>query len=197
MMMQGKQFTQAKDPHYKLNSSLGFIDTNPISVQEVVNSSMRRTQNKSLWGIEGYKLPDTSLITLRPKTTKILPFKQPHFIEQITKAKEYIPGPQYDVITNWKEILKEKNRFTKSPRITFTESIIQETKLRGTPAPGVYDHKSYIGGLKSEKAKTDKTEKVCAFIEEAKYRGSSTPAHKYEVKFVRIFHKLIVFLESA
>lgn len=101
---------------------------------------MRRTANKSLWGIEGYKLPDTSLITLRPKTTKIINFKQPHYIEQIAKAKEYVPGPHYDVVPNWKEILSDKGKFTKSPRITYTESIIHETKLRGTPAPGVYEH---------------------------------------------------------
>lgn len=163
---------------------MGFIDNNPISVQEIINSSMRRTNNKSLWGIEGYKLPDTSLITLRPKTTKFINFKQPHYIEQITKAKEFIPGPHYDVIQNWKEILKDKGKFTKSPRTTFTESIIQETKLRGTPAPGVYNHQSFIGMLKGEKNKSDKTDKLCAFIEEAKYRGASTPAHKYDVSYV-------------
>lgn len=42
-----------------------------------------------------------------------------------------------------------------------------------------------IGVEKTEKPRADKTEKVCAFIEEAKYRGISTPAHKYEPVFVR------------
>lgn len=60
--------------------------------------------------------------------------------------------------------------------MTFTEKIIHDEKLKPEPGPGAYDHKVYIGKLStkgglddgsSKLVKGDKSEKCCAFIEEA------------------------------
>ena len=36
-----------------------------------------------------------------------------------------MPGPNYNVTVDWKEALKDKGKFTTSPKITFTQGIIQ------------------------------------------------------------------------
>lgn len=68
---------------------------------------------------------------------------------------------------------------------------MHEVKLENKPGPGQYDHKSTLVVSKQGiddgsrlKAVLEKTEKVCAFIEEAQFRGMSTPPPKYEVNYV-------------
>ena len=56
-----------------------------ISISDVVNSCNRRTLNKSVFGIEGYKIPDTSLIFYKVKGPKIVNFKSNHFLDEVTK----------------------------------------------------------------------------------------------------------------
>lgn len=78
-------------------------------------------------------------------------------------------------------MLKGKGKFSKKQRITFTESILNEGKSKGSPGPGAYDHKKYIGSVGGGGAQAllegkstangFKSEKVCAFIEEARFRG--------------------------
>lgn len=110
----------------------------------------------------------------------------PHFIDKYVKSREFVPGPKYDTITNWKNNFKARGQFSKSPRITFTERIMKDNKLYESPGPGAYAHKEYLKREKQAKAgSVAKTEKVCAFIEEAQYVGLQTPAPKYDVNFVR------------
>lgn len=89
------------------------------------------TGSGQAFGIEGYRMPDTTLLNFRPRTTKIVKYNAPHFIDQYTKSKAYIPGPVYETITDWKEVLKGKGKFSKKKRITFTESILNEGKTKG------------------------------------------------------------------
>lgn len=77
-------------------------------------------------------------------------------------------------MTDWKTILKDKNRFSKSPRQTYTASVIEETKSRGTPGPGTYELKSQFRH-KREKTQVVESERVVAFLEEAQYRGMTSP----------------------
>ena len=101
-----------------------------------------------------------------------------------------MPGPQYDTMTNWKDNLSShRGLFSKSPRVTFTESILKDKKLAESPGPGAYNTKIMELGYNIRKNKeglVGKTEKVCAFIEEAQYRAIQTPDCKYEVAFVRL-----------
>lgn len=178
------------------------MDKNPLSVQEIIRSNMKKTNAGSgsgqPFGIEGYRIPDTSLLAYRPRTTKISKYNIPHFIDQYSKSKSFVPGPIYETVTNWKEIMKTKGKFGKSPRVTFTESVLHESKLKAIPGPGAYEQKGTIGvygsrmsGGASGAAGGDgkstgavKSEKVCEFIEEARFRGRSTPAPIYEPKYV-------------
>ena len=104
---------------------------------------MRRTNasgTDSVFGISGYKLPDTSLLMFRPRTTKIAKYNIPHFIDKHTKQMSFVPGPIYETVTDWKEIMKKKGKFSKSPRVTFTESILHDGKIKPQPGPGAYEH---------------------------------------------------------
>jgi len=47
-----------------------------------------------------------------------------------------VPPPKYETITDWNKLAKNKGMFSKSPRITFTESIIKSKKLKELPGPG-------------------------------------------------------------
>jgi hypothetical protein len=46
---------------------------------------MKRTNISSnsgnVFGIDGYKIPDTSLLLYRPRTTKMAKYNVPHFID--------------------------------------------------------------------------------------------------------------------
>lgn len=101
---------------------------------------MRKTSGDSIFGITGYHMPNTNILTQRPRTTKFTTYNAPHFIDKYTKGREFVPGPKYDTLTDWKHNLKARGQFSKSPRITFTESIIKETKLIDSPGPGAYKH---------------------------------------------------------
>ena len=161
---------------------------------------MRKTDGDSVFGITGYHLPNTELVTGRPRTTKFTHYNVPHFIDAYSKSKAFIPGPKYETLIDWKTTLQNKGKFTKSPRITYTQSIIAECKLRETPGPGAYYTKPknegpYKRDNKSPSA-SDKSGKVCAFIEEAKFRGIQTPFAKYDIQYVRSFN-FFTFLECG
>lgn len=81
---------------------------------------MRKTKGDSVFGISGYRLPNTEILTGRPRTTKFTNYNVPHFIDTYSKEKAFVPGPKYETLSNWKKILKGKGHFSKSPRITFT-----------------------------------------------------------------------------
>jgi hypothetical protein len=63
---------------------------------------------------------------------------------------------------------------------------MKECKLYESPGPGAYELKdSIIAKIKDDKYNSvGKTDKVCAFIEEARFVGMQTPAPKYEVSYV-------------
>jgi hypothetical protein len=54
---------------------MGFIDSNKISVRDVINLNLKRTLNKSVFGIEGYRIPETTICTKRTLSTKMVDFK--------------------------------------------------------------------------------------------------------------------------
>ena len=48
------------------NSSLGFVDKNPITVKEVINSFSRKDGSK-VFGIDGYEIPSTDRYFVKPR----------------------------------------------------------------------------------------------------------------------------------
>lgn len=153
---------------------------------------MRKTTGDSVFGIAGYHMPNTNIITQRPRTTKFTTYNIPHFIDKYAKSREFVPGPKYETIADWKSNFKARGMFSKSPRVTFTEGIIKETKLLEYPGPGMYQHDDGFakkrGGSTygSGKGNGGHAEKVCEFIEEAKFMGTETPAPKYDVNYTRV-----------
>ena len=85
-----------------MNTSMDFIDRCPVSVQEVVKSNMKRTNPDQVFGIAGYRIPHTDIALSRPRTTKFSKFNVPHFLDTYVKSKEFMPGPKYETVTDWK-----------------------------------------------------------------------------------------------
>jgi len=174
----------AKDGSNRASSVMvDFVDRNPISVKDVVNSFSRKMGSK-VFGIDGYELPDTQRYLRTPRSTKFSKFKVPSYIDEMAKTKSHVPGPLYDTVLDWKKSLKGRGKFNSTQRTTFTEQILKEGKLRPSPSPGQYfdDPKSFewkVGNLYIPKG-----ERYCSFIGEAQYRGSVSPAPKYEAKYV-------------
>lgn len=153
----------------EMNKSIDFIDTNPISVQDVVRSNFRKTKGDQAFGITNYSLPSTDIVTSKVRTTKIANFNVPHFIDTIVKNKQFLPSPQaYETSYDWKTVLKNRGKFLKSPRVTSTEKILKDKILLSQPGPASYILKSPFTVPEKDKI-GGKSEKVCAFIEEAMY----------------------------
>lgn len=101
------------------------------------------------------------------------------FIDKMVKDKEFVPAPnKYPIGFDWKnppELLK-KGHFSKMKRVTETERILKNPRNKEWPGPASYK------AIPSEfdppyKKNTNKgSEKVCAFISEAQYRGVQTPS---------------------
>ena len=61
-----------------------------------------------------------------------------------------------------------------------------ENKKRPKPAPGAYKFKEYVGkegGPTSSKTTNSCAEKICGFIEEAKWQSHQAPGTKYQKSF--------------
>jgi hypothetical protein len=78
------------------------VDRTNIPISEIIKASMRKTNGDQVFGIKGYRMPNTNIITQRPRTTKFNSYKIPHFIDQYTKSREFVPGPKYETVLDWK-----------------------------------------------------------------------------------------------
>lgn len=107
----------------------------------------------------------------KTRATQIKKFKIPDEFDLIKKQKSYVPGPIYAMDTDWSKILKNKGKFTKTPRKTYTENIILTEKRIGVPGPGTYSTQTPFGVVvnkdKQKVLDANKVDKLCAFIEEA------------------------------
>jgi len=80
---------------------------------------------------------------------------------------------------------KHRGCFLKAKKITSSEAAMKLAIKRNIPAPTAYKTQEFIGhGVKAREQSGDKQEKICAFIEEAKWEGMRTPGAKYDKKFV-------------
>ena len=57
------------------------------------------------------------------------------------------PANKYDTVINWEKALGKRGKFSKSPRVTFTESILHEEIIKPKPGPGAYDHSKFINAI--------------------------------------------------
>ena len=80
---------------------------------------------------------------------------------------------------------KLRGCFLKAPKITSSEAAMKLAIKRGVPAPTAYKTQEFIGqGVKARQESGDKQEKICGFIEQAKWEGMKTPGAKYDKNFI-------------
>ena len=91
-------------------------------------------------GMKNYELKSNMHIEPMFKVQSIAlrkSLKQDHFIDQYVKQNKWKQSAQYNLIDFLKNIPKT-GKWSKCPRITYTESVILENKRRPKPAPNHY-----------------------------------------------------------
>lgn len=152
-------------------------------------------RGQSPFGLDSYTIPKTDIILSRPRTTKIVNDKIVPFIDMQAKMKNFVPPPnKYEMFFNWKDPaeLKKKGHFSKQPRITFTESILKNPRLKEWPGPASYKVPKSEFDTPGTKNQQKGADKMCAFISEAQYRSIQTPSPgHFNYNYVRSFFKNI------
>lgn len=98
--------------------------------------------------------------------------------DQYVKMKSFVPAAKYDMTIDWTKNFEKRGKFLKGEKITYIGSILNDGKKRPKPAPTSYNHKEYIG-KNIPKGKDAQAEKMCGFIEEAKWKGLQTAKINY------------------
>jgi len=112
------------------------------------------------------------------KLAKISPSKKEHFLTMLTKRRLFVPSPDaYEVSGNLNMPDPKKRIFSKQARLTMAAEIIK--KGATTPGPGSYRPFPVKKNKESHKM-TMKRE--LGFINDARYKGQSTP-QSYDKKY--------------
>ena len=135
-----------------------------------------------MWAMKSYKVPHQphwlSLANGVSKGPKV------NVLTEHALSKKYIPAPnQYIKCLDWAKESQKNNqnlqKFLKADRITATEQILSRRKLR-EPGPGSYkpkpQEKITVLPLPPKSAQL-------MMLDEAIYRGRSTPGNKYNLNY--------------
>ena len=129
------------------------------------------------FGIKGYNVQDSSQW---PPNYKIANHpnciskkkNRDNFIDDYLKLTKWQPSAKYDMISNWTKNFEKKGKFSKEPKVTHTQSIMNENKKRPKPAPSDYKITGQIEqNLKHLNKNRSNSDKYCGFIEEAKFHS--------------------------
>ena len=174
---------------------------NNIPIQAMMEDQMKLYFNKARpkYGIKNYHVADNMNKEPYFKIQKIAFSKhdkpKDHFLDAHCKIHGPKPAPgKYRTEYKWDELLtksfKTRGHFYKEPKITFTQSIMDESKKdHRKAAPNTYFKEGQglrvIGGnLKRARPSVSTSEKSCAHIEAAKWHGQQTGfGFKYNVSY--------------
>jgi hypothetical protein len=98
------------------------------------------------------------------------------FVDKYVKDRAWVPPPdKYSKQEDWKENpeLRKKGIFLKGPRITSTEEILKDKRLREWPAPNTYKPPltDFDQATRIKRMNRQGADRICAFISEAQYRS--------------------------
>jgi hypothetical protein len=101
------------------------------------------------FGVEGYVCKDVSymkepLYNIQ-KICLSKNMKPSGFMDLEVKRKKWVPAANYEVIYDWNKINSKKGKFLKGPKVTYTDSIIHQSKRKNYPAPGAYKTNELFG----------------------------------------------------
>lgn len=135
-----------------------------------IRTSLQVPKKSFSFGIQEYRCSNPKIFKPAVKLAKIYNTKNKNFADLYAKSKEYLPSPdKYEVKDVW--VKKSNNlRFSKLPRLSFTESIMKQSPR--TPGPGQYNPSQ----IKTKKrGLTSTTKRYLGFIDEAMYKGENNP----------------------
>lgn len=159
--------------NYKMNRS---STSCKVTVNEMMEANMKSYFNKMRpkFGIKNYEVKDNMHREPYFKIDKIAINKKDKpdgVFDQYVKLKSSVPPAKYDLIQDWSKNFEKRGKFLKAQKITYIESILIDGKKRPKPGPNTYKHQEYIGKGLSTNKKSSTSEKICGFIEQAKWQG--------------------------
>lgn len=150
-----------------------------VTINEMLENNMKNYFNKMRpkFGMKNYEIKDNMHREPYYKIDKIAISKKDKadgVFDQYVKMKSFVPPAKYDMAIDWTKNFDKRGKFLKGDKISYISSILMEGKKRPSPAPTSYNHKEYIGKNISTNRKDSTSEKICGFIEQAKWQGIQT-----------------------
>ena len=132
------------------------------------------------FGLEGYHVPSTDLnFTSKARTTRFVPNKIPAYVDKLVKDKLWVPpSNKYQNFIDWSKQpeLHKKGHFSKLARVTFTEGISKDKRIKEWPAPNTYNTPNGDFDLKKKMNNPKGSDRSCAFITEAQFMATQSPS---------------------
>ena len=175
--------------HRRVNSQRNLKEEIPVKEYMKAGMKTHYNYNEPRFGVKAYECKDS---TLKDKVYKIVtPLANPRKAsKKTTYFDSYIKGEswkqaasKYNTGYDWSKNFGRRGKFLPSKKETFTESIIRQHKSNPRPGPTHYAPKKLFGVVKPRPEPSSLTEKNCAFIEEAKWKGAQTPAYKTTISY--------------
>ena len=133
-------------------------------------------KNSELAGIQGYQIASTDLnFTSKSRTHRIVVNKIPAYLDKLTKDKLWVPpSNKYQNFIDWSKQpeLHKKGHFSKLTRVTFTEGISKDKRIKEWPGPNSYKVPSGDFDQKKKLINARGSDRFCAFITEAQFRST-------------------------
>lgn len=149
-----------------------------IPVQEMLQSSMKNTYNlsKPQYGVKHYICKDNMQREPYFKINAIAVNKKDkkgdNFVDEHVAKMKWVPGAKYDMIYDWSNNFGKRGKFLKGPKVTFIDEVITQEKKK-KPKPHCYPIQEKLTGFAKayvqKKESCAKKEKICEFIEQAKW----------------------------
>ena len=153
-------------------------------IMELSVSDMTGQKNE-LFGIRNYSIPRNE--PLIPLEKRKIPLgksdksKNLSFAEQIINKKKWVPGPQYQQIDNWNNLLpKRTGMFGKKAKVTETMEVMKRgAKL---PSPSQYNPEVWKkqAGVNRVLGNYKQKEDIITFAQESINTFGDNPLNKYE-----------------
>ena len=115
------------------------MDRAGVSVKDYITYVSGRASD---FGLEGYHVPTTDQMhTSKARSTRFIPNKIPAFVDKLVKDKQWVPpSNKYQNFIDWSKQpeLHKKGHFSKLNRVTITEGIFKDKRIKEWPGPNSY-----------------------------------------------------------
>lgn len=99
--------------------------------------------------------------------------KGDNFVDEHVAKMKWVPGYKYDLIQDWSNNFGKRGKFLKGPKVSFIDEINHQKKNKNKNHCYPIQEKDtgFAKAYATKKESCAKNEKICEFIEQAKWQG--------------------------